>query len=79
MMDTYHYMISPNPGHGRVATQLTRSLRRPWSRGSDGDALLSTAVGAAVRSTSVGGLSYFLSGMVIAQRRKSKGTAHTPR
>ena len=56
-------------GHGRVATAHQIA---PWSRGSD---LLSpTAVGAAFRSTSVGGLSNFLSDMVIVQRRKSIGT-----
>ena len=41
-------------GHGRVATAHQIA---PWSRGSD---LLSrTAVGAAFRSTSVGGFSHF--------------------
>ena len=53
-------------GHGRVATAHQIA---PWSRGSD---LLSpTAVGAAFRSTSVGGLAHFQSDMGIAQRRKS--------
>ena len=53
-------------GHGRVATAHQIA---PWSRGSD---LLSpTAVGAAFRSTFVGGLARSQSDMGIAQRRKS--------
>ena len=58
-------------GHGRVATAHQIA---PWSRGSD---LLSpTAVGAAFRSTSVGGLSHFQSDMGIAQRRQLNLRAH---
>ena len=53
-------------GHGRVATAHQIA---PWSRGSD---LLSpTAVGAAFRSTFVGGLARSQSDMGIAQRRQS--------
>ena len=69
-------------GHGRVATAHQIA---PWCRGSD---LLSpTAVGAAFRSTSVGGLSHFQSDMGrgskgdfyvmgIAQRRQLNLRAH---
>ena len=56
---------------GRVATAHQIA---PWSRGSD---LLSpTAVGAAFRSTSVGGLAHFQSDMGIAQRRQSNSRTH---
>ena len=52
-------------GHGRVATAHQIA---PWSRGSD---LLSpTAVGAAFRSTFIGGLSRSQSDMGIVRRRK---------
>ena len=53
-------------GHGRVATAHQIA---PWSRGSD--LLSSTAVGAAFRSTSVGGFARSQSDLGIAQRRKS--------
>ena len=52
-------------GHGRVATAHQIA---PWSRGSD--FLSPTAVGAAFRSTSVGGLAHFQSDTGIAQRSR---------
>ena len=61
-------------GHGQVATAHQLA---PWSRGSD---LLSpTAVGAAFRSTSVGGLAHFQSDMGIAQRSLIGIAECTPR
>ena len=60
-------------GHGRVGIpSATAHQIAPWSQGSD---LLSrTAVGAAFRSTSVGGLSHFQSDLWLCGHRTATPT-----